>query len=173
MKKLFILISLLFACIAMQAQESATQDYSIPYAQTWGQYAPTTVPNATTATDSVWYYTFLKESMKPLLYDIKLRLDSSGGTAKRTTIILQTKTWASDTYTDLETKYWVTGADTTITFTNVAVSTISGTFEADSTMVFTSNQAPKISRYWRVLVRNDTKGFIVKIPEFSILFKEQ
>lgn len=156
-----------------QAQESATQDASVPYSQTWAQYLPTTVPNATTATDSTWYYTFLKESMKPLLYDIKLILDSVGGTSKATTIILQTKTWASDTYTDIATKYWIAGHDTTITFTNVGAPSLSGTFEADSTMIFTSSVIPKISRYYRVLVRNNTKGFITKVTELSILFKEQ
>lgn len=217
MKKIIFLFSLLVVVITTKAQESATQDVSIPYSQTWAQYVPSTVPNATTLTDSVWYYTFLKESTKPLLYDVKLKLDSSSGTARRTTVILQCKVWASDSYANLATKYWVTGHDTSITFTNFATQTYTatmpsyvgtfptysdstgyiGNFASDSTITLnptatvsfspsgtttfapsatitlTNTMQPLMYRYWRILVRNDTKGFIVKVPELSILFKEQ
>lgn len=156
-----------------QSQEASGFDVKLTYDETWKSYKPIVVPNATTATDSVWYYTFLKESKGPLLYDIKLVLDSVGGAAKVTTIILQTKTWESDSYTNLTTKTWTTGKDTVITFTNIAASTLSGEFAADSTMVFTGSAVPRISRYYRVFVRNNLKGFIVKVPELSILFKEQ
>lgn len=173
MKRIIFLFALICALVSASAQENAAYDYKVGYAESWTSYLPVTVPNATTATDSVWFYTVLKESNKPLFYDIKLKLDSTGGTAKRTTIILQSKVWNSDSYATVATKYWVTGHDTTILFTNIVTPALSGTFEADSTMVFTSNILPKINRYWRIFVRNDTKGFITKIPEFSILFKEQ
>lgn len=173
MKKILIFICLMFAFIGIQAQESSTYDQKIAYDNTWGTYGPSVVPYSTTLTDSTWYFTFLKESYRPLTYKVLLRLDSVGGTAKRTTVILQTKDLASEIYTDLSTKYWVLGSDTTITFTNLVTPIFSGTFAADSTMSFTSNQIPLTYRYWRVLVRNDTKGFITKVPEFSIQFKEQ
>lgn len=201
----------------VNAQESSTYDVTVGYTETWKSYLPTTVPYATTTTDSVWYYTFLKESSKPLIYDVKLKLDSISGTYKRTTVILQGKKFASDSYTNIATKYWTTGADTTITFTNFATGTYTatmpsyvgtlptysdstgytGNFAADSTITFhpnanvtwapsgattfapsttltlTNSVQPVIYRYFRVFVRNDTKGFATKVTELSILFKEQ
>jgi hypothetical protein len=170
MKKLLFLISFIFVALIVNAQENADYDYKIGYDGTWSTFTATS--NTTTATDSVWYYTFLKESKSPLFYDVKLSLDSVGGTVKRTTVILQSKKYYGDSYTNVQTKYWVTGEDTTITFTNVAAKTLSGSFEADSSMVFTG-LTPKIDRYYRVFIRNDTKGFITKVTELSILFKEQ
>lgn len=152
MKKLFVIISLLFAFIGIQAQESSTYDNYLGYDQTWFTYAQPATSYANTATDSIWYYTVLKESKMPLRYDVKVRLDSTGGTYKTVPIILQGKKFDSDSYTNLTTVYWVTGADTVKTFTQAT---------------------PGQYRYYRLYIKANAKGFIFKIPELSFKFWEQ
>jgi hypothetical protein len=152
-KQLFsiCLLAVLFVANAY-SQESATQDYSMGYNDTWVTYTNTTT-NVTTATDSIWYYTVLKESKMPLKYDIKVKVDSVSGTIRRTTITLKAKKWLSDDWTTITIVPWTTGRDTTKTFTEIT----------------TARQY----RYWQIYIKSDLKAFIFKVPELSMKFYEQ
>lgn len=126
MKKLLTLLFLLVPLFLM-AQEASTYDQEIDYEQSWRTY--TTTSNATTATDSIWYYTFLKEShSNSVFYQIKIDLDSVSGTAVPVPVVLQTKLWDSDTFTAIDTVTWGAGSDTVITFTNIASASFAGTW---------------------------------------------
>lgn len=132
------------------AQESAYEDTHLNYGKTWFSYISTS--NATTATDSIWYYTTRKESMKPLKYDIKIVLDSIGGTAVSVPVVLQAKKFLSDSFTPLDTITWADGGDTTI--------------------VWNETSTAQQYRYWRVYIQCATSGFIFGVDELSQKFWE-
>jgi hypothetical protein len=154
MKKLIFLIAMISALFIQGAisQESADYDYKIGYSNTWITYAQPTGTNATTATDSIWYYTVWKETDMPLRYDIKVTCDSIGGTYKTVPILIQGKKWLSDSFTTLQTLNWTTGKDTTKVFTQAT---------------------PGQYRYYRVYVKSNNKGFIYRFPEVSFMFYKQ
>jgi hypothetical protein len=149
-----LMFGMLLFCAAAFSQESSKYDYKIPYAETsvtWPAVSQTT--NATTATDSVWFYTIYKESSMPVKYDFKVSCDSVGGTYKRVPIVLKAKKFLSDDWTTVTTVAWTTGKDTVKTFTQ---STTAQQYQ-----------------YWQIYIKSDSKGFIFKIPELSAKFWEQ
>lgn len=149
MKKIIFLFAFIFALVSVNAQESATQDQKLSYDATWFTYNASS--NATTATDSIWYFTTLKESKGNLTYNIKLSLDSVSGAKKRTPVVLKAKTFESDDWTTVTTTNWVNGRDTTILF---------------------STATPTVYRYYQVYIKSDNKGFIFKVLELSKKFWE-
>lgn len=153
MKKLIFLFSLVLAVfLTANAQEDPDYDYKVNYDATWTTYNMPTGTNATTSSDSIWYFTVLKESKAPVKYDFKISLDSVGGTYKTVPIILQGKKFKSDAFTNVTTLYWTTGRDTVKTFTQ--------------------NSTGQYYRYWRVYIKSNNKGFIFRVPELSVAFKE-
>jgi hypothetical protein len=62
MKKLLFIIVLIFSCVIGFSQESSVADKYLGYAETWFTYNATS--NATTATDSTWYFTVQKEILE-------------------------------------------------------------------------------------------------------------
>lgn len=153
MKKLFSILILACALFAQgYSQEASDYDYKIGYSGTWLTYSMPTGTNATTATDSTWFYTVLKETDMPLRYDIKLICDSVSGTHKTVPIVLKGKKFLSDSWTTLQTVYWVTGVDTVKTFTQAT---------------------PGQYRYYQVYTRSNNKGFVFRFPELSFMFYKQ
>jgi len=151
MKKLFFLFSFCVCFLMANAQKSSTADSPLGYDQTFYQF--TTTANATTATDSTWYYTILKESKGPLKYDIMIHLDSIGGTGKRTVVTLQGKVWTDQVaWTSITTKAWTLKHDTTVNLSETSTA--------------------KQYRYWQVLVKSDNKGFIFKVDKLYFKFWE-
>lgn len=151
MKKLIFLFGLILVCFISYSQESTTEDKFINYDETWFTYTGTS--NATTATDSVWYFTVRKESLKKVFYEIKIDLDSISGTKQIVPVVLQGKILLSDNFTPLDTINWVNGSDTTIRF-----------------IQYTTAQK---YRYYRPYLRSALKGFIFKVSELSGVFKEE
>jgi uncharacterized protein YdeI (BOF family) len=152
MKKLFSILILACALFAQgYSQEAATQDYSMGYNETWFEFTSTS--NATTATDSLWYYTVKKEAMRPLKYDMYIHLDSVGGTNKRTVVTIEAKNHLDQaSWTSIATKAWTTGKDTAINLTE--------------------SSTAKQYRYWRFRVKSDNKGFIFKIDKLFCKYWE-
>jgi hypothetical protein len=151
MKKVFfILVMVLTFGFNSFAQESATYDKYLGYAETWFQYFPASDTRAHTSTDSLWYFTCLSEKYYPALYDIKVRLDKISGTAIVVPVVLKGKKWDSDTYTTITTVNWTTGVDTTINFS------------------ITSN--PVQYRYFQIYMKANGSGQVVNIDELSMKF---
>jgi hypothetical protein len=152
MKGLLLIFGLLLAVfMTANAQESATYDYDLGYNDSYCMFSSTA--NATSATDSLWYYTVKKEAKMALTYDVTIQLDSTGGTNHRTVVTLQGKNWPIQSYTTIATKAWTLGHDTTINFTET--STV------------------KQYRIWRTQVKSDTKGFIFKVLQLNHKFWEK
>lgn len=151
MKKLFFILNLVLFSICVFSQENSNYDYKIGYDGTWQTYTSPSTTYATSSTDSIWYFTILKESESDIKYDIKLIVDSISGTNQITDFFLQGKIWGSDIYSNIDTVTWVTGVDTTFTFTTA------------STLDY---------RYYRIYVKSRLKGFIFQIDEYSTLFRK-
>jgi hypothetical protein len=150
MKKIMFLFALLTVILSANAQEKATYDQPMGYADTWFTYNMPTSSYAMTATDSTWYFTTWKLSDAGIKYDIKLTLDSVGGTKQITPVLLKAKKQLSDSWTTITTVNWTNGHDTTILFNQTSTS--------------------QYYRYWQVYLKSNRKGFIVKIPELSEIF---
>jgi hypothetical protein len=103
--------------ISLSAQQSGTFDTKIKYAES---YSLLTGPSAAILTtgDSSYTYTFYKESLKPLKYDVYVSLDSTGGTYDTTTVITwKAKKFSENSWSTLKTVTWYNGSDTTFTMT--------------------------------------------------------
>jgi hypothetical protein len=148
-KFIFLLIAFVAFAFSVNAQESASSDKYLSYDETWFTYTPSSTTYALTLTDSIWYYTALSEKFTPVTVDVKVILDSVGGTSAIVPVVLQGKKWLSDIFTPIDTVNWVTGVDTTINFN-------------------TSSEAKY--RYWRVYMKGAADGFIVNIDELSMKF---
>jgi hypothetical protein len=147
MKKLITLLLLAVISMAATAQEDSNYDQFLGYDYSWWTYESGTTNATNTTTDSTWSYTILKESHDPVKYDKKITLDSVGGTARWTRIYDQIKTWESDTFVNLDTITWTTGADTTIRFQQ--------------------HDTARYARYNRTLIVSDTSGFQFRVSEHS------
>jgi hypothetical protein len=151
MKKVFfILIMVLTFGFNSFAQESATYDKYLGYMESWFEYAPATTVHAHTATDSIWYFTCLKESYFPVKYDIKVKLHKVSGTTRVTPVILQAKKFDSDAWTTLSSVKWSTGVDTTKRFTEIT------TYQQ--------------YRFFRITMTAPLKGTIIDVQELSEKF---
>lgn len=153
MKKiLLIALFILPLMLNVEAQESADADRYIDYSESWMTYSGDGI-NATTASDSTWFYTVLKESHLPLKYDVKMELDSISGTFDSLSVYLQKKKFYSDNFANLDTIRWNLGQDTVVRFT-------------------VTQDTSYMDRYWRVKAVSDTSGFIFQVDELSIKFWE-
>ena len=153
MKKFITIVFLSLAFVVnMKAQENAEADRYIDYSESWMTYTGDGI-NATTSSDSVWYYTILKESHQPLKYDIKVVLDSISGTFDSLSVYLQKKKFSSDDFANFDTVRWNLGSDTTVRFT-------------------VTQDTSYMDRYWRIEAVSDTSGFIFQVDELSIKFWE-
>jgi hypothetical protein len=155
MKKLIFLISIIAALFIQgaQSQESATYDVKMGYPDSWLTYTMPTGTNATTATDSTWYYTFWVLNKTPVKYDFKVRLTKVSGTTRSVPVVLKAKKFLSDSWSTITTTTWYTGVDTTILF----------------------NQTTTIQyyKYWQINTIGARAGYIFRIPEISLNTWEQ
>ncbi len=151
MNKLIFLVSFLACAFLAQAQESTTFDNQLDYNQTWFTYSQTTpLKYANTATDSVWFWTTLKNSYYGVKYDIKVDLDSVGGTKQTVPVVLSAKKNLSDTWTIITTTNWKLGRDTVVLFTQTGTS--------------------QYYKYWKVSTNALKKGFIFRVKELTEIF---
>lgn len=150
MKKLLFLFSFCACFLMASAQKSATTDLILGYDQTW--YTYTSSANATTATDSTWYWTTMKESKSPVKYDMKIYIDSVSGTKQVTPVVLKAKKFITDSWTTITTVNWTNGHDTTI--------------------LFTETSTARQYRFWQVYMKSNRKAFIFKVTELSQKFWE-
>lgn len=151
MKKILFILSFITLGLCGFSQENANYDYKMGYESTWATYSAPATTYATSATDSIWYYTVLKEADANVKTYIKVSADSISGADQVVDFYYQTKTWYSDDFANVDTVTWSLGADTTFTFTNA-----------------TASQA----RYHRVYAKSRLKGFIFQIDELSTLFRK-
>lgn len=147
---LFLLIAIIGLTVNSFAQEATTYDKYVGYTESWFSYFPLSTDRVHTATDSIWYYTCLKESYWPVKYDMKVKLHKVSGTTRVVPVILKAKKFDSDAWTTVTTVYWVTGADTTKTFTQ------SSTYQQ--------------YRYWQIYMKANLKGMVSTVPELSMKF---
>jgi hypothetical protein len=153
MKRILFLISILAVLfINGYSQEKSPQDKALDYDASWFTYTAHATTYATTATDSNWYFTTLKESHGPVKYDVKLSLDSISGTQSAVAIVIKGKKFASDDFTPIDTITWALGSDTTI--------------------VFTQNTTALFYRYFVIDITTALKGFIIQVDELSEKFWE-
>lgn len=153
MKKVIILL-LLSICTFAFGQRSSTVDKELSYTTSWMAFTGTNnTTHAINAKDSTWTYTILKNSYKPVKYDIYMSLDSISGTKDSVTVIFQAKKWIDDaSWVGLDTATWVAGGDTIINFNQTT----------------TAQQY----QYFRMYVAGSDNTFIARIAKFFIKFWE-
>ena len=151
--KSFIISLLLISCaVLVNGQESSTYDSRLGYSETFTEYVGTST-DILKVGDSTWTYTVLKESAKPLKYDVFLKFDATGGTNNVVNItVFGKKTLDQPSWTSLKTASWTSGADTTKTIT-------------EST---TAQQY----RYYKVEVKGANDTLLASIVKFFIKFWE-
>lgn len=159
MKKLFFILIVASCAFALNAQDknianSLAVDYTLTYDQYRYDYTTTSATaNSFTTTDSLWSFTFHKQSAKPLKFDVFVVLDSVGGTSNQVNVKVQGKKALDQTsWTDLKTLYWTSGVDTTKLLTEAS----------------TAQQYP----YFRVYLEGQDNTFIAKVTKLIVKFWE-
>ena len=151
MKKTAFLLVMLFAGLGLSAQESTTQDQSLSYNLSFAEFRSTA--NATSATDSVWSYTFLKESYKPLKFSITISVDSISGAVKKQNFTVYGRANLADPWVSITSASWWSGRDTT-------------------KQIVESSTARQY-RYYKVEAKTaTTKSFVYKVTYLFIKFWE-
>ena len=117
MKKFILILALGIISLVTFGQETGTYDKKLDYTVSWSRNVGSSTDLLTT-TDSLWSYTYFKNSYKPLKYDVYLSLDKTGGTANVVHVYLKAKKWNEDAaWTTLKTVNWTGTADTVIVLT--------------------------------------------------------
>lgn len=112
-------------------QEAGTYDKKLDYTVSWAKYDGTTADVITT-TDTLWSYTYFKNSYKPLKYDVYLNLDKTGGTTNVVNVYFKAKKWSEQVAWDtLKTVSWSGSADTVIVMTESSTSKQYQYFQVD------------------------------------------
>lgn len=80
------------------SQESATQDYSLSYDETW-HVNPLSSTDYITTGDSIWYFTIKKQTKGRVKMSFRAVYDSIGGTADSVLTEIKYKRWLGDPWT--------------------------------------------------------------------------
>lgn len=117
MKKFILILALGIISLVTFGQETGTYDKKLDYTVSWSRNVGSSTDILTT-TDSLWSYTYFKNSYKPLKYDVYLSLDKTGGTTNVVHVYLKAKKWNEEAdWTTLKTVNWTGTADTVIVLT--------------------------------------------------------
>lgn len=117
MKKFILILALGIISLVTFGQEAGTYDKKLDYTVSWSRNVGSSTDILTT-TDSLWSYTYFKNSYKPLKYDVYLSLDKTGGTKNVVHVYLKAKKWNEEAaWTTLKTVNWTGTADTVIILT--------------------------------------------------------
>lgn len=123
MKKLFILLALLYAVLfTVEAQKIGTLSAKDP-AGSWLIDAKLVASDTIGANDSIWHYTIRPNKGERLYYDMYMQIDSIGGTGGvvgQCPVILQGRRLSVDAWTNIDTAKYSVSADTTFKFSQVS-----------------------------------------------------
>ena len=151
MKNIIVLLLLFSISLVTDAQNNATYDALVNYDQTYHYYTGQTADTLGVA-DTVWMYTYWKQSDAIFANYTQIKLDSISGTADTVSVLYQSRInkyadWVTDS-----TAYWSgSSSDTTFTYNN------------------TTNRAQP---YRRIKLLDQSSAFKVKVNSLRQLFQK-
>lgn len=180
MKKLFIIISLVFCAFLINAQ-----DITLDYNQTYLLYNGTS-SDVINTTDSIWTYEIWKKSDAPVNVYVDMLIDSTGGTANNVYVKLQHKRFVDLTYSTIDSVLWDGAASELISFspssksysfTALGLTDTTGLsgYPADSisttgTITVTESDQNGLSGWFRILVEGQDNTLIAEIERLNLMF---